>query len=135
MTFVKGRSKRVFEVPDSIGESMVASGHVKRATEAEFRKQRKAVPAPAPPAEPETEEQEQTESADAAPVAPADGDAEETPASETEEAAGATSDGAAVEPPAGNASTEAWREFALAQGYSEEQLDGLGRDEIKSLIG
>lgn len=129
MTFVKGRSKRVFEVPDSIGESMVASGHVKRATEAEFRKQRKAAQTPPPEPEQDTEEQDTT------PVATADSDAEETTEGETEEAAGATSDGAAVEPPAGNATTETWREFALAQGYSEEQLEGLGRDEIKSLIG
>lgn len=37
----------------------------------------------------------------------------------------------AVSPPAGNASLEAWRDFARTQGMSEADLDGLTRDELR----
>lgn len=40
-----------------------------------------------------------------------------------------------AEQPAGNASTEAWREFALAQGVSVEELDGKSRDELREQYG
>ena len=35
--------------------------------------------------------------------------------------------------PGGNASTDDWHAYRLAHGYSEEELDGLGRDELKDL--
>lgn len=132
MSFVKGKSKLVFKVPDSIGESMISSGHVKRATEAEYRKQRKAAPTVpetvTPPQVGESESQVAEETAN--------GEPETTGQEVTEEADGATPDETpAGDKPAGNASTDAWRDYALAQGYSEEQLESLGRDEIKSLLG
>ena len=37
----------------------------------------------------------------------------------------------AVEQPAGNASRDAWAEFAKANGATDEELDGKGRDELR----
>ncbi|MBE0009588.1 MULTISPECIES: hypothetical protein [unclassified Arthrobacter] len=37
--------------------------------------------------------------------------------------------------PAGNASVEAWHDYALRNGHTEAELDGLKRDDIKTLIG
>lgn len=36
--------------------------------------------------------------------------------------------------PAGNASTEAWHEYALSQGRTPEELDGLTRDQLRELF-
>jgi hypothetical protein len=36
--------------------------------------------------------------------------------------------------PAGNASTEEWRDYALGNGFSEGDLEGLGRDAIRDLF-
>lgn len=128
MTYIKGRTnKRVFEIPDSVGESMVKSGHVMRATKAEFDKQRKAAPAPAV-----EDEQEEPETVD--PYEPT----VETPNSEEqtdEQEADVDEGNPAAEAPAGNASAQKWAEHALALGYSEEQVEGLGRDELKKLVG
>lgn len=41
---------------------------------------------------------------------------------------------ASPEKPAGNASLEAWREFALASGRTEADLEGLNRDGIRDLF-
>ena len=115
MTYIKGRrNPRVFYVPDSIGESMVATGHVERATRDEYLEQRNAAEAPV---EDRTEEEP-------------DADSQE-PDEAVQEPQETPDDGK----PAGNASTDSWRDYALAQGYSEEQLENLGRDEIKSLLG
>lgn len=43
-------------------------------------------------------------------------------------------DGGVAEKPAGNATEDAWREYALANGKSEEDLKGLGRNEIRDLF-
>lgn len=40
---------------------------------------------------------------------------------------------ASVERPAGWASETKWREFRLSQGYTEEELDGKRRDELRGL--
>lgn len=36
--------------------------------------------------------------------------------------------------PAGNATREAWHDYAIAQGRTEDELDGLGRDAIRDLF-
>lgn len=36
--------------------------------------------------------------------------------------------------PAGNASKQAWYEYALATGVSEDDLEGLDRNEIRDLV-
>ena len=43
--------------------------------------------------------------------------------------------GGALEAPAGNASQVAWREFALASGASEADVEGLTRDELRERFG
>lgn len=43
-------------------------------------------------------------------------------------------DGGVAEKPAGNATEDAWREYALANGKSEDDLKGLGRNEIRDLF-
>jgi len=35
--------------------------------------------------------------------------------------------------PSANASTDEWYEYREAQGYTEEELDGLGRNELRKL--
>lgn len=42
---------------------------------------------------------------------------------------------AAAERPAGNASTAAWREYAVAQGMPAEEAEQLGRDELRERLG
>lgn len=37
--------------------------------------------------------------------------------------------------PAGNASTEAWQEYAKSQGATDEELDGKSRDELRDTYG
>jgi len=39
-----------------------------------------------------------------------------------------------VEAPAGNASTEVWHEYALTQGKTPEELEGLGQRQIRDLF-
>ncbi len=43
--------------------------------------------------------------------------------------------GEAPEVPAGNASQVAWREYALASGASEADVEGLTRDELRERFG
>ena len=43
-------------------------------------------------------------------------------------------DGKATPAPAGNASREDWETFALLNGKTAEDLDGLGRDQIRELL-
>lgn len=40
---------------------------------------------------------------------------------------------AIMERPAGNASEQAWRDYRLAHGYSEYELEGLGRNDLRNL--
>ena len=47
---------------------------------------------------------------------------------------GETADDGAAQKPAGNATEDAWREYALANGKSEDDLKGLGRNEIRDLF-
>lgn len=69
------------------------------------------VPAPTATVEDEAPTQEAPDEADAGPV----------------------EDGPAVRP-AGNASKQAWYEFALASGFSADELDGLDRNELRELV-
>lgn len=40
-----------------------------------------------------------------------------------------------AERPAGNASTAAWRAYAVAQGMPAEEAEQLGRDELRERVG
>lgn len=39
-----------------------------------------------------------------------------------------------LEEPAGNATTEAWADYAVSQGYDREDVDSMGRTEIQELL-
>lgn len=43
--------------------------------------------------------------------------------------------GEEVEAPAGNASLEAWQEYARSKGASDDDLDGKGRDDLRDAYG
>lgn len=47
---------------------------------------------------------------------------------------GAPDQASGPERPHGNAGRDAWHEFALAAGRTEDELEGLGRDEIRALF-
>lgn len=36
--------------------------------------------------------------------------------------------------PAGNASKQAWSDYALASGFSEDEIEGLDRNELRDLV-
>jgi hypothetical protein len=39
------------------------------------------------------------------------------------------------EPPSGNASADAWRDYALTQGATEDEVADLSRNELRDLYG
>lgn len=79
-----------------------------------------------------------TDADDTTPTQPEAGADQDRPegAAEPGEPDGAVDDNAADEAkkPAGNATEDAWREYALANGKSEDDLKGLGRNEIRDLF-
>lgn len=120
--YVKGPNGLVFPVSPKVAGGLIRERHVEKSTEAAYRRQQgksKPAAAPAPPADPPADP----------PAEGAGGDQwQESPAETVPPASGS------VERPAGNASTEAWAEYAVAQGFAEEQLEGLGRDQIRELV-
>jgi hypothetical protein len=49
--------------------------------------------------------------------------------------AGSTTDADLVDQPAGNASTEDWRAYALTQGATEDEVADLSRKELRDKYG
>lgn len=41
---------------------------------------------------------------------------------------------ATIDAPAGNASLEAWQAFARAKGFSDEDLEGKSRDDLREAL-
>jgi len=70
-----------------------------------------------------------------APSEAPEGSANGAPGGALEVPAGNGAPGGALEVPAGNASQVAWREFALASGASEADVEGLTRDELRERFG
>lgn len=59
----------------------------------------------------------------------------ETPVNEDVSVAEETTDeDTPVVKPAGNASKQAWYEYALANGFDADELDGLDRNELRDLV-
>lgn len=74
------------------------------------------------------------------PVKPGDvhvDDVEQQDVEETEHAENATDGTPIVEvaEPAGNASTDAWREYALAKGATDADVEGKSRDDLRDAYG
>ncbi|MGZ1491489.1 hypothetical protein [Brevibacterium sediminis] len=139
MTLVKGPNGLVFDVAPSVASGLIGGGHVV-AVEAKGKKKSKKGKA-------DSEEQEaQSGSEVEEPEDNSDDSFHETnsdPADQGEqpgeqvEDSDDDSDESSTETPAapsGNASRGDWEAYALAQGFAEEQLDGLKRDEIRALF-
>lgn len=147
MTYVKGPNGTVFDVAEHVASGLISGGHVKPATKDEFLKANPGVelakdghPTDASKAVPPLGEVAGDLPSDTIDVWPpekrrtaADLDAERGAGTETDTGEAGTDTGD-TETPAGNASKDTWREYALMLGFAEEQLDGLGRDDIKKLV-
>lgn len=117
---VVGASGVIMDMPAHVATGMLASGIVTRVTEAATEEGG----APAQPAAvvPPTEPTGGPETA-------AEGDGGTIPAGDTD---AAEDDGAGL--PRGNASREVWVEFALLNGKTEDDLNGLTQTEIRELF-
>ena len=51
------------------------------------------------------------------------------------DAPGGSEDLVVVDAPGGNASADEWREYARTQGASDEDLEGLSRDDLRAAYG
>lgn len=152
MTYVKGPNGTVFDVAEHVASGLINGGHVKPATKDEFLKANPGAepakdghPTDASKAVPPLGQVAGDLPSDTIDVWPpdkrrtaADLDAEREADTETDtgktDTGEAGTDTGETETPAGNASTDTWREHALTLGFAEEQLDGLGRDDIKKLV-
>lgn len=113
MTLVKGPNGLVVDVAPSVASGLIGGGHVVAVEDSD---------ADAPETstdneetEPDQDEQTDTEAED----------------SDDESAESSTED---QTKPGGNASKQVWYDYALAQGFAEEQLDGLKQSEIRALF-
>lgn len=105
MTLVKGPNGLIVDVAPSIASGLIGGGHVV------------AVGAEGEDSEATSEDTTQ----DNAEVEDTEDDSDESP----------TPDPAK---PGGNASKQVWYDYALAQGFAEEQLDGLKQSDIRALF-
>ncbi|GAA1361324.1 hypothetical protein [Brevibacterium luteolum] len=145
MTYVKGPNGTVFDVAEHVASGLINGGHVKPATKDEFLNANPGAepakdghPTDASKAVPPLGQVAGDLPSDTIDIWPpdkrrtaADLDAEREADTETDTGETDTGD---TETPAGNASKDTWREHALTLGFAEEQLDGLGRDDIKKLV-
>ena len=113
MTLVKGPNGLVVDVAPSVASGLIGGGHVVAVEDPD-------VDAPEPSTDDEETEADQGEQSD---TEVEDSD-EESPEPSTE----------AQTKPGGNASKQVWYDYALAQGFAEEQLDGLKQSEIRALF-
>jgi hypothetical protein len=109
---VVGPSRQVIDVDESIASGLVDGGHC------EYVKEHADGETPA-------DDQKQQEP----PQGDGSGSDDQTSGSDSEEPQDEAGDR-----PAGNASREVWVEFALAQGKTEDDLQGLKQTEIRALF-
>jgi len=83
-------------------------------------------------ADPQTDGARGQASADDTDAADGDGTVDETDGEDDGDAADDSDDDAGLDKPAGNASTEAWENYADARGI--EYAEGAGRDEIRAAV-
>lgn len=113
MTLIKGPNGLIVDVAPSVASGLIGGGHVEKVEDSDAE-------APQSSTEDEETEADQDEQTDTE-VENSDDDSDE---SSTE----------AQTKPGGNASKQVWYDYALAQGFAEEQLDGLKQNEIRSLF-
>lgn len=129
MVKVKGPNGLVVDLPASVASGLIDGGHVK-AVDGDRG------------AKPDSEQHENPEETGGKSGAPAtvDNKAAEQVEKDAEAAEAADNDLVAentdVDParPGGNASRADWADYAVSQGFAEEQVTDLKRDEIRDLI-
>lgn len=114
MTLVKGPNGLVVDVAPSVASGLIGGGHVV-AVDSDTEVEDTEEVTEDPSIEDEDDEADQAEDSD----------------TELEEDEPETGD---VAKPGGNASKQVWYDYALNQGFAEEQLDGLKQSEIRALF-
>ena len=113
MTLVKGPNGLVVDVAPSVASGLIGGGHVVAVEDSDA--DAPEISTDNEETEPDQDEQTDTEAED----------------SDHESAESSTD---AQTKPGGNASKQVWYDYALAQGFAEEQLDGLKQSEIRALF-
>lgn len=117
---VVGKSGTVMDLPDHVATGLLDSGVVKRVAAAAVAEgEAPAQPSAAVPSTPPT----------GGPEMPPEGDSGTIPAGDPAE----TQDDGLKLPP-GNGSRDVWVEFALANGKTEDDLNGLTQTDIRNLF-
>lgn len=115
MTLVKGPNGLVIDVAPTIASGLIGGGHVEAVDQDTVEVDETNDDSEDSPAEDVEAEADQAEDSDA--------DVEE-PNEDTDDSV----------KPGGNASKQVWYDYALDQGFAEEQLDGLKQSEIRDLF-
>lgn len=113
MTLVKGPNGLVVDVAPSVASGLIGGGHVVAVEDFDDDSPDLSTDGEETAADQEEQTEQQVEDSD-----------EESPETSTE----------AQTKPGGNASKQVWYDYALAQGFAEEQLDGLKQSEIRALF-
>lgn len=113
MTLVKGPNGLVVDVAPSVASGLIGGGHVVAVEDSDDDSPETSTDGEETAADQEEQTEQQVEDSD-----------EESPETSTE----------AQTKPGGNASKQVWYDYALAQGFAEEQLDGLKQSEIRALF-
>lgn len=139
MTLVKGPNGLVFDVAPAVASGLIGGGHV---VAVETKGKNKSKKGKTDSEEKDAQSSSEVEDSDADVPESSTGD-EETEADQGEQSddqvedSDDESDESSTDvptAPSGNASRGDWEAYALAQGFAEEQLDGLKRDEIRALF-
>lgn len=115
MTLVKGPNGLVIDVAPTVASGLIGGGHVEAVDQDTVEVDETNEESEDSPTEDTEAEVDQAENSDA----------------EVEEPNEDT-DGSVK--PGGNASKQVWYDYALDQGFAEEQLDGLKQSEIRDLF-
>lgn len=113
MTLVKGPNGLVVDVAPSVASGLIGGGHVVAVEDSDADVPQTSTDDEETEADQDEQTEQQVEDSD-----------EESPEPSTE----------AQTKPGGNASKQVWYDYALAQGFAEEQLDGLKQNEIRALF-
>lgn len=113
MTLVKGPNGLIVDVAPSVASGLIGGGHVVAVEDSDADSPDLSTDSEETAADQEEQTEQKVEDSD-----------EESPETSTE----------AQTKPGGNASKQVWYDYALAQGFAEEQLDGLKQNEIRALF-
>lgn len=139
MTLVKGPNGLVFDVAPAVASGLIGGGHVV-AVESKGKKKSKKGKADSEEQDAQSSsevEDSEANSDDSSHETDENTDDQGEQSGEQVEDSDDDSDESSTDAsaaPSGNASRGDWEAYALAQGFAEEQLDGLKRDEIRALF-